>query len=177
MNDDQSLICCPVCTIKYTNYHTRCPKCGTPKPEIPNIINTSERVEIIPKQISQPTPNVTIQQEQMQPIPMIVPTNTYNPYNYNQYNQMYNQNTVNYDLDTKSTIENLYKLSTLILIITLIVSILLALMFLISFSEESLLGTLITIILIPGPILLIGIIISQVLKWKALMLYQIQNKK
>lgn len=198
MNEDQKLICCPTCTIKYTSYHNRCPKCGTPKPTTPNIIKEEERIEPI-KEIkgNNPTPNVTIQDQTPltvgQPTtnintsysnPTIFPfnhehseqychqNNNYN--NYNNFSNSFNLNSINYQEETTKTIKNLYLLSNIIFIATLIIAVFLTIYYLISNTYYGL-SILLVIVLIPGSILLLGLITSQTLKWKALMLYHTQN--
>ena len=183
MNENEKLICCPECTVKYPDYHNICPKCGAPKPITPNVLNESERQNMTPIATgTQPIPNTTIQQQPTYVVPAPIPTG------YNQtYNQAYNQNYNNYNytnqapidmqLETSKSIKTLMSLSTVIYIVTIILTIILAFMYLVTLSEYSLIGALLAITLIPGSLFLGGIILSQKLKWKALMLYHTQNNK
>ena len=184
MNEEGRLVCCPECTTKYTSYHNMCPKCGAPKPTTPNVINVEERQSITPVATEmQPVPNTTIQQ----PPTYIVPTPSYTQNYGSTYGQNYNQNynyynynfekPIDIQYETNKSIKNLMTLSSIVYVTTIVLSIILALIYLLSLGEYSLGAALLLIVLVPGSCLLAGIILSQRLKWKALMLHHIQNNK
>ncbi len=188
MNEEERLVCCPECTTKYTSYHNMCPKCGAPKPATPNIVNVEERQNMTPTATKmQPVPNTTIQQPPTYIVPTPVPAPGYSQnygqaygqnyipnYNYNNYTV---QKPIDMQYETSKSIKNLMTLSTVVFVTTIVLSIILALVYLFSLGEYSLGGALLLIILVPGSCLLAGIILSQRLKWKALMLYHTQNNK
>lgn len=182
MNENEKLICCPECTVKYPSYHNLCPKCGAPKPITPDVIKAEERQNITPTiTATQPVPNTTIQQQPTYVVPVAAPIPGYNQtynqnYNYNNYNYN-NQQPIDMQYETSKSIKILMTLSTTVFIITIIATILLALIYLIGLSSFGVLEALIIIALVPGSIFLGGLILSQTLKWKALMLYHTQNNK
>ena len=79
--------------------------------------------------------------------------------------------------ETSKSIKTLMTLSTTVFIITIIATILLALIYLVGLGSYGILEALIVVALVPGSIFLGGLILSQKLKWKALMLYHTQNNK
>lgn len=161
MNNDQNLICCPVCTIKYNNYHNACPKCGTPRPNVQNINNVHQ------ENLNQQIPNNKQINNNMQQ-------------NINNQQNQYNSNEMNPDnffmTEVNKSIAALSILSSIILTITLILGGMSAISYLSAFDTFGT-GTLILILVGPGLIILTGVYIHQQLKWKTLILQYIQRKE
>lgn len=170
MNDENNLLTCPACGIKYTNYHNRCPKCGTPKPKA----KTNDEIKEEKKEaVNVPQPETTY-------IPSYNSNNINNAYNQPAYNQYNNFNTYNnvtdFNFETQKNINTLLKLSNIVLIITIILSVILALVMLFGNETDEFIVVLISTTIVVGSIALSGWILSQTLKWRALVLYHTQNK-
>lgn len=165
MNNNQDLICCPTCTIKYSNTNNVCPKCGTPKPLMPNHINKTQTIEH--NNIGQ---NNTYQfqnpqQENLQ----------YNQYNQFNPNDQNNQDST-FKTEVRKTIIAFNILGSITLTLFLIFAGITAITYL---SEYNYLGsyTFLLILVGPGIIVFSGIYLYQQMKWKSLILQYIEKKE